>query len=57
MVTVPILGTDLHPRDPNPSPLVGMSHKCGHGTQLYSPHQYFVGIMVLHFFYIKFLTL
>ena len=27
MVTVPILGTDLHPRDPNPSPLVGMSHK------------------------------
>ena len=28
MVTVPILGTDLRPRDPNPnpSPLVEMSH-------------------------------
>ena len=28
MVTVPILGKDLHPRDPNlnPSPLVEMSH-------------------------------
>ena len=28
MVTVPILGRDLHPRDPNlnPSPLVEMSH-------------------------------
>ena len=28
MVTVPILGTDLSPRDPNPnpSPLVEMSH-------------------------------
>ena len=26
MVTEPILGTDLRPRDPNPSPLVEMSH-------------------------------
>ena len=26
MVTVPILGTDLRLRDPNPSPLVEMSH-------------------------------
>ena len=26
MVTVPILGIDLRPRDPNPSPLVEMSH-------------------------------
>ena len=29
MVTVPILGMDLHPRDPNPSPLVEMSHNRG----------------------------
>ena len=31
MVSVPILGTDLRPRDPNPSPLVEMSHKCRSG--------------------------
>ena len=31
MVTVPILGMDLHPRDPNPnpSPSVEMSHNLG----------------------------
>ena len=34
MVTVPILGTDLHPRNPNPnlSPLVEMSHYVSTGT-------------------------
>ena len=34
MVTVPILGTDLRPRDPNPNPsaLVEMSHYVSTGT-------------------------